>query len=267
MKESPYAELIADYLQGSLSDEQQQKLNRLIADGRIDSGELEALHRLSRQMDELPEPEPSPAMRDGFYATLAEQQAPETNDENDSMWPAAIHRLSTYVTPSRAAAAVLILFIGFAGGRWSQSGRADRAQIRQLSADVSQLREMMTLTLVQQSSATERLKAVNMSAGMKHSSDKVLEALLQTLNNDPSVNVRLAAVDALIRRADNPVVREGLVRSITRQESPLVQIALADAMVELQEHDSVGEMQKLLQRNHLNPSVKSKIQHSIAALI
>lgn len=267
MKDSPYNELIADYLQGSLSDEQQQELDRLIAEGRIDPEELETLRRLGREVEELPAPEPSPALREGFYAALAEEQAREATPVSRPQWQRYILRLSSSITLPRAAAAVLILFLGFAAGRWSQPGRADQAQLQQLSANVSQLREMMTLTLVQQSSATDRLKAVNMSAGLKQSSDKVLEALLQTLNNDPSVNVRLAAVDALVRRADNPVVREGLVRSITKQESPLVQIALADAMVELQEHDSVREMQKLLQRNHLNPSVKSKIQHSIAALI
>jgi hypothetical protein len=38
-------------------------------------------------------------------------------------------------------------------------------------------------------------------------------------------------VEGIVRFADDPAGREGLVRSIAQQESPLVQLALADVMV------------------------------------
>ena len=77
------------------------------------------------------------------------------------------------------------------------------------------------LNMLEKESTSERLKAVNLTQGMDNASEKVVEALLQTLNNDPNVNVRLSALEALFPYASNPKVREGLIQSISQQESPL----------------------------------------------
>jgi HEAT repeat protein len=64
-----------------------------------------------------------------------------------------------------------------------------------------------------------------------------------------------------------PSVREGLVRSIENQESPIVQAAIADVMVKLNEKSSVEELKKLLGRKDLNEAVKINIEQSIQKLI
>jgi HEAT repeat protein len=96
--------------------------------------------------------------------------------------------------------------------------------------------------------------------------EKVIQALLQTLNNDPNINVRLVTVETLRQFADEPQVREGLIQSITRQESPLVQIALADVMVGLQEKRSVKQLQRLLEQENLDETVKIKIKETVKVL-
>jgi len=121
--------------------------------------------------------------------------------------------------------------------------------------------------MLNQPSSFERLKAVNISSTIDHTNDKVINALLKTLNNDPNVNVRLATIDVLVQHGSDPRVREGLVRSINRQKSPLIQAALADAMVVLQDTSSVKELRKLLQRKDLNQTVKTKIHSSITKLL
>jgi len=95
----------------------------------------------------------------------------------------------------------------------------------------------------------------------------VIGALFTTLNGDPNVNVRLATLDALVKLADEPKVREGLVRCIDLQESPLMQSAIADAMVKLQEKSSVMSLKKLLGKKGLNQMVKTNIEKSIQKLI
>ena len=80
----------------------------------------------------------------------------------------------------------------------------------------------------------------------------MVTALLSTLNNDPNVNVRLATLEALAPLADDPAVRLGLVHSLTRQDSPLVQSALADVMVQLQERRSVKPLRELLRQANLD---------------
>jgi HEAT repeat protein len=102
---------------------------------------------------------------------------------------------------------------------------------------------------------------------LQQADDRVVKALLYTLNHDENVNVRLVTVEALYRFADNPAVREGLVKSIAGQESPLVQIALADAMVGLQEKRSVEKMRELLRHTETDAMVKEKLESSIQVLL
>ena len=87
------------------------------------------------------------------------------------------------------------------------------------------------------------------------------------LNTDSNVNVRLAAVTSLSNYVENPIVREGLVMSIAKQESPMVQIALADLMVKLQEQQSIDSMEELLNKANTNDVVKQKLEESINQII
>src|SRR5262249_2979597 len=76
---------------------------------------------------------------------------------------------------------------------------------------------------------------------------QVLDALVHTLRYDSSVDVRLAALDALGRYGKRPEVSRGLVESLENQQSPLVQVALIDVLVDLHESTAVGPRQRLQQ--------------------
>jgi HEAT repeat protein len=102
---------------------------------------------------------------------------------------------------------------------------------------------------------------------MKHADKEVIDALLATLNNDDNVNVRLSTLDALTRLANHPEVRQGLIHSITQQESPLMQSAIADVMLKLQERRSVQSFKELLKQKNLDHGVRDKINETIHSLI
>jgi len=95
----------------------------------------------------------------------------------------------------------------------------------------------------------------------------VIDALLATLNNDPNVNVRLSTLDALTQLAGYPEVREGLVKSISQQDSPVMQSAIADVMLKLQEKRSVKPLKQLLKQKGLDHGVRDKIKETINNLI
>jgi HEAT repeat protein len=129
------------------------------------------------------------------------------------------------------------------------------------------MREMMMLSLLENPSASERIRGVGYTTEIKAANKQVIDALLTTLNNDPNVNVRLMTLDALTHFAGDAGVREGLVQSIVQQESPLVQSAMADVMLKLQEKRSIQPFKKLLQQKQLNTMVKTKIEQTINRLI
>jgi hypothetical protein len=139
-------------------------------------------------------------------------------------------------------------------------------QLAALSAQVHEMRELMMLSLLQNPSASERLRAVSYTSEITHVNPNIAAALLATLNNDPNVNVRLTTLEALTHFARDPAVRQGLIQSILQQDSPLVQAALADVMLKLQEKRAIPSFKKLLQLKDLNGMVRSKIEETITRL-
>ena len=123
------------------------------------------------------------------------------------------------------------------------------------------------LTLLDQPSANKRLQAVNEVGKLNKVTKTIITALFSTLNNDENVNVRLSAVDALKKYTEIPEVREGLVKSIINQNSPLVQMELADLMVVLQEKKAVKSFEKIIQEEDVNANVKEKMKESIQSII
>ena len=234
--------------------------------------ELAATRQLWQRMAGVRSPEPRPEMRTRFYAMLDTYKKVEQVQRRPSM-QRLVQELKQWWQPQQAmrlAYSALLVGVGVVVGYWLQYQHpptvAYKQQIDTLSAQVAEMRQMMMLSLLENPSATERLRAVSFTKEITDVDARVIDALLTTLNNDPNVNVRLVTLEALAELADDGRVREGLVHSLTKQESPLVQVALADVMVQLQEKKSIRPLRQLLRREDINDLVKSKIEQSIRDL-
>lgn len=217
-------------------------------------------------------PEPGPAVRIRFYAMLDTFELEEAAKPKQG-WRRLIElfrQLSWTVLAPRLAYSLLLLSIGVAAGYWLRRPQKQELTYQQridtLSVQVQEMRQMMMLSLLENPSATERLRAVGFTKDIPDADSHMIDALLMTLNNDPNVNVRLVTLEALAELADDARVREGLVQSLTRQESPLVQVALADVMVKLQEKRSLKPLRQLLRQPGTNDLVRSKLEQTIREL-
>lgn len=258
-----YQILIAEYLQGTLDKEGQTKLAELIAKGEVDAMGLKTLEELGQELEFLPQPKPSPELRSRFYAMLEQEQA----KRKIGIW----NHLNTVftdfvqsITLPRLVYSFLLLLIGGFLGSFTNSGNK---QIEQLSAEVQTMRQMMMVSMLQGPTTTDRLRAVNISAQLPGADHTAINALLFTLNNDPSDNVRLQAVEALVRWGNHPAVREGLIASIARQKSDIVIVELADAVLQLGLKNAAGELERLKSDQELNTTTKEKLTTTIAALL
>ena len=65
-------------------------------------------------------------------------------------------------------------------------------EIAKLHEEIASTREMVALSLLQQQSATERLRGVDYTGRMQTMEPEVVSALTEAVAHDPSVNVRLA---------------------------------------------------------------------------
>jgi hypothetical protein len=106
-------------------------------------------------------------------------------------------------------------------------------QVAQLKGEIDGLRQLVALSMLQQQSPSARLRGVSYSEAMSQPDQQVEQALLYAVNHDTNVNVRLSAVDALQKFAGRPDVIRAMAQAIPVQDSPLVQIALIDMLVQL----------------------------------
>ena len=246
---------------GEATDAEKIEVEQLISRGVIGLDEIPGFKDIQRQVANLDAPAPSGELDRRFYKMLsAEKRKILPSFWRDVFfWPSLAPKL---------ALASIALIIGIAVGYFFRSpASSPDPELATLSQQVTDLRETIMLSLLEKGSATERLKAVTLTQDMNEASSKVTDALIRTLNVDENVNVRLAALEALMPYASDDVVREALIRSIGKQQSPLVQISLAELMVALQEKGAVQEFQKIVESENTPPEVKRKIRKSIDVLI
>ncbi len=134
------------------------------------------------------------------------------------------------------------------------------------SIEASDPNAVLIVSLLGQQSATERLMGVSRSYKLEQADPEVTGALLRTLTQDPNVNVRLAALEAVSRNISQPGVREELLRSLTDISSPMVQLAIVDFVVHSNMKESAGVLADLLKKPGINEVVKTRIEQALQYL-
>jgi len=221
---------------------------------------------LLRGVDEMEVPEPSAEMDQKFQVMLEEAKKARFLEDR-----APVRRRSLFFGPlpsllPRLAAALSLIIVGWFLG-YQLTPRPERARIDFLASEVQEMKKTVMLAMLENSSAAERMKAVHFAEKLAGPDEAVLNALARTVNDDPNVNVRLLAVDALVLYADSPKAREALVQAIVRQESPLVQLVLADVMLALNEKRAVEPIRQIIASPLVDYSVKSKLEATIRQLL
>lgn len=212
-------------------------------------------------------PEPSNTMDKRFFDVFHGEI--EKTKASESSLPSWFSRIATVFWRPQMAYGALLLVLGLNLGYFLNSDNPSEVIKTTVVGDTEaeEVREQLVLTLLEQPSANKRLQGINEVTKIKEVDETVIKALLQTLNSDANVNVRLAAIESLTNYLDNPMVREGLVQSIVKQDSPIVQVTLANLMVALQEKKSVEPFKTLMRTQELDKSVKQKLETSINSII
>lgn len=136
-----------------------------------------------------------------------------------------------------------------------------------LEREIGQIRQTAALSLLSQPSASERLQGISYSTEVEKPDSGILVVLMQTLDSDPNPNVRLAAVDALYLFRNHPGVKDGLVRSLAVQDSPIVQVALIDLLVGIREARAAEALKALIGNEGVNPDVKKRAEDGLKQII
>jgi len=271
MKCDETGELLPDYLQGRLSADQAAEVEKHLA-ACAGCGEEAALWK---NLALLPEEQPSPVVESRFKAMLESYQEgrwEKTNLASEKsktpvpmLWGLGNWR---QLPAAGIVWAVLFLACGYFIGKHADRGSdaAAQAQLNEMRQELGATRQMVALSMLQQQSASQRLEGVSWTTRLPEPDPKVMGALMHTVRFDNNVDVRLAALDALSRYADRPEVRRELVDVLQSTQSPMVQVALIDLLVDLHDKSAVPQFRKFQQDPKVNPTVKKRVDWGIQQL-
>jgi len=267
MKCEQYEGLFAGWINNELKPAERESLEEHLNGCTTCREELAGMQQLWAMMDEVEVPEPSHNMQTEFRAMLNDFKAAEAGKKGIRQQMGWLLQWRQKWPLAYTFAIILVSFgCGYLFFNLKGGSKQDQ-QMAALTTQVHELKQTMALALLENPSASERIRGVSYTTEIKHADKEVIDALLATLNNDPNVNVRLSTLDALTHLAGHPEVRQGLVQSITTQESPLMQSAIADVMLKLQEKSSVKSFKELLKQKDLDHGVRDKIKETITQLI
>lgn len=252
-------ELMAAYWQRELDGAEQTALEQHVETCAECGAEMTALGGLWERLADLPAPEPSQALHARWQSTL--ETLTSSGKPVARTWSFAKFWPASPVL--QAAVALACLLIGLLAGINVPRGNKEIAKLHE---EIASTRDMVALSLLQQQSATERLRGVDYTGRMQTMEPEVVSALTEAVAHDPSVNVRLAAIDALSKASGSPGVLQSLTQSLPRQDSPMVQAALIDYLVEARDRKALGTLRQLAAQPDLNPAVLERTHFALQQL-
>jgi hypothetical protein len=107
-------------------------------------------------------------------------------------------------------------------------------------------------------SASQRVAAALSVGELKNSDREITDILVKTMNTDPNSNVRMAALEALCKFYKEAYVKQQLVKSLSKQKDPIVQIALIQVLAAIKQLNITNELHSITTDPDINPAVKNQ---------
>jgi len=218
-------------------------------------GENESEDALWDAMGELPDAEPSPALRQNFYRKLEKASRPRLSERLRDLL--GFSGNAGWIT---VAASVLV---GLGAGQLLDRPADDGLRLAVLEENVLMLNRSLILDRLENDTASKRLRGVMDAAFIAGDDAEITNALLLRATNDPVPSVRSAAIGALGTQMRTPAVGERLMVLLQQAESPLVQLALADLVLRNGSEKQINQLQQLADDGRLHPDIARHVATSL----
>lgn len=255
-------EKFLNYLEGNLEQDETHEFEKSLFGDEESHKRLDEYQTVLEGMENAPEFSPSKALTEQFFETLKREKNKE--EKNPVRKIRSLWQGSPWM---QVAAAVLLFFVGYFVDKRISIDDMRNQEIADLREEISTTKHMIMLSMLNQQSASKRIQAVNYTYDLAEADEKLLEALLHTMNFDSNLNVRMAATEALYRFANDENVRLAMISSLKKEKNPEMQIMLIDMLVELKEQKALGVIQDLARQENLMKIVKAKANEGIEVLL
>lgn len=255
--------LLIDYIDKTLDKESTQLTREHLASCKSCQQELEQVFLLVNDLKQIREEEPPAILREKFLEQIENEKA--SQPVKKIKVPAK--RIWLYNPFSQMAAGFALLISGVLLGLFLSTPKDNSNEVAQLNEELYKVKGMLFMSGLGQSSASQRIQAVNYTQELNHPDNEIISALIKTMDSDDNVNVRMAAMHALSKFTEQQSVRQALVNSLKTQEDALLQITLINILVEIQEENAIGIMKELLQKEETIDAVKQMAEKGLTTFI
>jgi hypothetical protein len=265
---------VAEHLLALVNGNLDETSSRAVKEHLVSCGqcrrEFEALKTMWEELGRSPGEQPDASLQERFHEMLEayEQGLRDPGDPPERVRRKSILDRFRFGRPAfQIGFVVCTLIAGIICGYGLAGSSRNSQELAQLREDVHGLSDLLTVSLLHQESASERLKGVSWSYKLEGGDPAISAALVYTMKHDRNVNVRLAALDALSRDIGSPAVRREIVHALPEQPSPLMQVALVDLLVQINDGESRDVLTQALTRPGLHPDVRKRITQGIQQIL
>jgi hypothetical protein len=256
MEKEKLESLIIDYIDNKLNSVDRHFVEQELMRNAEAFKLYEQLKEVMQVMDRAARLEPSSKLKTSFDKILAEE-IQENKKTKTVFFQPIFYRVAAAVT-------LLVVVVGF--GFWVNNYNEQKKRLADVERQMEETRQMMRSLLENQLSASQRMQGVNVAMSVNKVDKQIVKALYKTMTEDPNSNVRLAALDALDRLSKDASVRQLLISSLSVQKDPVVQIALIQLLVKLNEKGVVNDLQKIVDDSETMQAVKDEAYSGILKL-
>jgi len=251
--------LMIDHIDGILTGELSKYLENHINKSKEAKKEYEQLKEVMGIIDSEEEIAPKAQSREDFLKILEKEK--EYSAEKQGKVVSIHFEWNTFY---KVAAAVILLVVGFLAGRTINQNKNDMEAIQ---LQLQETRELVLFAMLNEESASERIKGVMASYEIERVDEEIIDALIRSMNTDKNINVRIAALEGLSRFSSEEKVRLALIGALKTQEYPAVQIRLIETLVKMGEERALQPLQEIAVKEDILESVRDQAQMGVFKLM
>ena len=270
-----------DYQDGSLPADEAAQLRTHLGSCPTCQREWAALQEITRKLDALPAPTPSPRLREHFYALLETHERAAGSANPFALARSRLDRFFEALLPHRPSLQFAFSLALLAGGvllgarllaprpatvEVPVADESAKKEIAELRERIDDMGSLVAASLLQQKSTSDRLQRVLATMDVANPDQKVLADLVSALALDPSINVRLSALQALAPHVDDSLVRAGLLSVLPRENAPLVQVGLIELLAAAGEREAAPILDRLVRDEATDKNVRDAARRALAVL-
>ncbi len=213
--------------------------SKALAEHLAQCADCRDLQRLMEGLNALPHPDPPEGLSQRFHQRLALELAATSKSHPF---------LGSWWMPL-SAAALLLLSAGMSLGFLLRGGRDDSGMAR-----------------LRRGSAADRMEAIALVNQQNSGPVEMVPALLDRIGHDPSLEVRLSAVEALYIFCSDPEISPRIELALSAQDRPEVQLALIDLVAALRQRRAAEALRRLIREGGLPAEVRQRAKQRLAQM-